>query len=96
MTITVRIDEQTKQRLEQHAAALGLPVDEVIARAIQATLEGAAEQPVAVPRKTPYEAWLELGVDFTSGESDRSERHSEIIREMIEDKHRSQLAGRRQ
>ena len=85
MGINVRINEKELQELHKHVSAQGLSISEFVRTAITEKLE---RDRVSGIRKTPYEALMELNVDFDSGKTNRSLRHREIFNREIEQRHR--------
>lgn len=86
MGINVRLDDQERRRLSEHVAGAGVSISEFVRRAIAEKLE---RDRAAQVRKTAYEGLMELGVDFDSGEEDRSSRHREIFVEEVDRKRRT-------
>ena len=92
MIITLRLDKREEKRVRARAKALGITAAEFVRGAIAEKLQ--REVLGKKPKKTPYEAWLELGVDYASGETDRSERVDELVAEAIAEKHRARRSDR--
>ena len=85
MTITVRLDPKTQRRLKILAKNKGASVSDIVRSAIEQKLELEA---APAKKMTPYQAWKAIYTPWSSGESDRSERHSEIIAGIVEEKYR--------
>ena len=61
------------------SAELGTSVDDFVRAAIEEKLKREA----STRAKTALELWDEMGVDYDSGQTDRSERIEEISRERL-------------
>lgn len=86
MTITVRLDGKTERLLRSLAKNKGKSVSDVVRSAIEQILELESK---SAQKLTPYDAWKAIHTPWCSGETDRSERHSEIIAELVEEKYRA-------
>lgn len=83
-TITIRIDDETDQRLKRRLGRSGESLSEFVRTALVNQLAAAPEI------ETPYEAWLRLGQDCAgSGEADRSVTYKARIKEKQRAKHRA-------
>ena len=87
MGINVRLDDEERHRLSEHLADAGVSISEFVRRAIAEKIERdrAAHAP-----KSAYEGLMELGVEFDSGEEDRSSRHREIFADEVDRKQGSE------
>ena len=86
MGINVRLDDEARRKLRSHVADHGVSISEFVRAAIAEKLE--RDRSLGL-KKTPYEGLMELGVDFDSGETDRSVRHREIFARGIDRRRRS-------
>ena len=82
MTLSIRIDEQTKARLRRRLAENGGSLSEFVRAAILEKLEREASKP------TPYELGKHLFGRFKSGKGDLALNHKKYYRERMRAKHR--------
>jgi len=84
MTISVRLDDKTKQALKVRARKAGVSMSELVRMAVVDKLNKNEQMP---PRKTPYELWQEIFTGNDSGGVDDSERVKELVTKAINEKH---------
>ena len=82
MTLSIRIDEQTKARLRRRLSQEGGSLSEFVRAAILEKLEREASKP------TPYELGKHLFGRFKSGKRDLALNHKKYYREKMRAKHR--------
>lgn len=81
MTITIRLDPDTENELRQRLGEEGVSLSEFVREAIRAKLARAEAM------SDPYALGAHLFGRYASGESDRSGRRKQIIRERLHEKH---------
>ena len=82
MTISLRIDKALERKLNAAAKARGIPKSELVRECIREQLTNGK------PKPTAYELGKDLFGQVGSGRSDLSERHSELVGEYLDAKHR--------
>jgi len=82
MTLSIRIDEETKARLRRRLAENGASLSDFVRAAIMEKLEREASKP------TPYELGKHLFGRFKSGKRDLALNHKKYYREKMRAKHR--------
>jgi len=82
MTLSIRIDEQTKARLRRRLSQEGGSLSDFVRAAIMEKLEREASKP------TPYELGKHLFGRFKSGKRDLALNHKKYYREKMRAKHR--------
>lgn len=80
MTITVRLPEQTEAELRARLADSGQALSDFVREAIAEKLDREAQQ----TKSTPYEIWQRHFSGSRSGETDRSERAEQILKETFD------------
>ncbi|MGQ0672600.1 MAG: hypothetical protein ACT4N2_06935 [Hyphomicrobium sp.] len=89
MTITVRLAPDVERKLKILAKAKGASLSDLVRSAIEAKLE---VEELMADKPSPYEAWKSINTPWSSGETDRSERHSEIIAHEVRKKYLKRTA----
>ncbi len=82
MTISVRLDEETRAKLRRLLDQQGGSLSDFVRAAIAEKLEREGKKP------TPYELGKHLFGRFKSGKGDLAENHSKYFKEAIRAKHR--------
>jgi len=82
MTVSLRLEATLETELKRRLARDGIPLSDFVRQAIREKLEREA-QPT-----DPYALGLPLFGRHASGESDRSQRRKQIIRERLHARHR--------
>lgn len=82
MTISIRLDQETEAALRRRLAGEGMPVSEFIREAIREKLARGPDE------ASPYAIGESLFGRYSSGETDRSQRRKELLRERLHAKHR--------
>jgi hypothetical protein len=77
MTITFRLEKELEAAVKARVEALGVTVTDYVRAAVEEKLRHDLS-PASV---TPTELWDRLGVEYDSGETDRSERIEAILRQ---------------
>ena len=87
MTITIHLPDQLEGKLRERLDKDDTPLDEFVSQAIAEKLE--REPPMEKTGQAAYKSWLKHYKGWSSGESDRSERAEEILKEMFDAKRRN-------
>lgn len=82
MTLSIRLDRDTEDELRRRLTAQGIPISRFVREAICEKLARGA------PPDTPYDLGKPIFGRFQSGETDRSVRRKEMIRERLHDRYR--------
>lgn len=81
MTISIRLDAETEAALRRRIGEQGVPLSDFVRDAIREKLASADTQ------ATPYSIGAPLFGRYASGETDRSARRKEIVREKLRERH---------
>ncbi len=84
-TITLRLDDETRERLKRVARRQGLTASEIIRRAVLVSLKHEEQ----LTRDTPYDAIADLIGCVRGGRADRSEATGRRFAELLRKRHRS-------
>ncbi|WP_141699062.1 hypothetical protein [Candidatus Thiosymbion oneisti] len=82
MTISIRLDPGLKTALQRRLSERDLPLSAFVRQAISEKLEREGQE------AGPYAIGEHLFGRYSSGETDRSERRKQILRERFREKHR--------
>jgi hypothetical protein len=85
MTISLQLEEPLEAELRQRLARDGIPLSDFIRQAIYEKLEKLEHD---IPLTDPHTLGQPLFGRHASGESDRSQRRKQIIRERLNAQHR--------
>ena len=83
MAITVKLDRDLEEKLRERLAVANTTLSDYVRNALIEKMERESDNP------SPYDLWQKHFSGWASGETDRSERVSEIVGDILRAKHRA-------
>jgi predicted transcriptional regulator len=84
MTLSIRLDDKTKQALRARARRTGVTLSELVRIAVIEKLDSTEQSP---PHKTPYEHWQEIFTGNDSGGANDSSQMEGLVAKAVCEKY---------